>query len=131
MKSISNRHFLVVDDEAFIRTVVVRFLRESGAAAVVEAADGAAALTAIAGYDLPFAAIISDVNMKPMNGIELLRSIRSGEAGIKQTTPVVLLTIHAEAELVAEATALGASAFVLKPVHREDLIARVEQVLAA
>lgn len=59
----ANRHFLVVDDEAFIRTVVARFLKGSGAANVVEAADGGAAIAALADYDLAFDAVISDIQM--------------------------------------------------------------------
>jgi CheY-like chemotaxis protein len=125
----ANRHFLVVDDEAFIRTVVARFLKGSGAANVVEAADGGAAIAAMADYDLPFAAVISDINMAPVNGIELLRAIRTGRDGLKRNTPVLMLTVHSEPDLVAEAVALGADAFVLKPIHREDLIERVFHVL--
>lgn len=125
----ANRHFLVVDDEAFIRTVVARFLRGSGAANVVEAADGGAAIAAMAAYALKFDAVISDINMRPVNGIELLRTIRAGRNGLKENTPVLMLTVHAEAELVAEAMALDADAFVLKPIHREDLIERVLRVL--
>src|ERR1700761_1141627 len=102
MSSISNRHFLVVDDEPFIRTVVTRFLRDSGAAAVVEAADGEAAIAAIAGYDLPFSAIISDINMLPMNGIELLRAIRTGAAGCKRNMPVLMLTVNTETQPAAD-----------------------------
>jgi CheY-like chemotaxis protein len=129
MNTISNRHFLVVDDEPFIRAVVTRFLRDSGAASVVEAADGEAAIAAIAGYDLPFSAVVSDVNMLPMNGIALLRAIRTGEAGCKRNTPVLMLTVNAETKPAAEASALGADAFVLKPIHREAFIERLEWIL--
>ena len=124
----ANRHFLVVDDEAFIRTVVGRFLKASGAANVVEAADGGAALAALADYPRAFDAVISDIHMVPVDGIELLRAIRSGRDGLKPDTPVLMLTVDAEAELVAEAMALGADAFVLKPIRREDLIERVFRV---
>ena len=126
---LANRHFLVVDDEGFIRTLVARFLKRSGAAAVVEAADGGQAMAAIASYDMTFDAIISDINMRPVSGIELLRAIRTGAGGLKRNTPVLLLTVHAEAELVAEAMALDADAFVLKPVERKSLIDRVLRVL--
>jgi two-component system chemotaxis response regulator CheY len=124
-----NRHFLVVDDEPFIRTVVARFLKGSGAANVVEAADGGAAIAALADYPLAFDAVITDISMGPVNGIELLRAIRVGQDGLKRNTPVLMLTVHSEADLVAEALALGTDAFVLKPIHREDLIDRVSHVL--
>jgi CheY-like chemotaxis protein len=125
---LANRHFLVVDDEEFIRTLVARFLTRSGAAKVVEAADGAAAMAAMASYDMTFDAVISDINMRPVNGIDLLRAIRTGAGGLKRNTPVLLLTVHGEAELVAEAMALDVDAFVLKPVERKSLIDRLLRV---
>jgi CheY-like chemotaxis protein len=126
---LENRYFLVVDDEEFVRSLVVRFLNRSGAAGVVEAADGREAIAAIASYDMVFDAIVSDVRMRPMNGIELLRAIRTGAGGLKRNIPVVMLTAHAEAELVDQALALDADAFVVKPVKREALIERVLRVL--
>jgi CheY-like chemotaxis protein len=126
---LANRHFLVVDDEGFIRTLVARFLKRSGAASVVEAADGGQAMEAIAAYDMAFDAVISDINMRPLNGIDLLRAIRTGAGGLKRNTPLVLLTVHGEAEFVADAMALDADAFVLKPVERKSLIDRITRVL--
>jgi CheY-like chemotaxis protein len=126
---LANRHFLVVDDEEFVRVLVARFLKRSGAAGVVEAVDGSEAIAAIASYDMAFDAVISDVKMRPMNGIELLRAIRTGAFGLKRNLPVLMLTAHAEVELVAEALALDADAFVVKPVKREALIDRVLRVL--
>lgn len=126
---LANRHFLVVDNESFIRTLVTRFLKRSGAAAVVEASDGAQAMAAIGSYDMAFDAVISDINMRPVNGIDLLRAIRTGAGGLKRNTPVLLLTVHGEAALVAEAMALDADAFVLKPVDRKSLIDRILRVL--
>jgi CheY-like chemotaxis protein len=126
---LENRHFLVVDDEEFVRALVARFLKRSGAAGVVEAADGREAIAAIASYEMVFDAIISDVKMRPMNGIELLRAIRTGAEGLKRNTPIVMLTAHAEAELVEQALALDADAFVVKPVKREALLERVLRVL--
>jgi CheY-like chemotaxis protein len=126
---LANRHFLVVDDEEFVRSLVARFLKRSGAAGVVEAADGHEAIAAIGSYEMVFDAIISDVKMRPMNGIELLRAIRTGADGLKRNIPVVMLTAHAEAELVEQALALDADAFVVKPVKREALLERVLRVL--
>jgi CheY-like chemotaxis protein len=126
---LENRHFLVVDDEEFVRALVARFLKRSGAAGVVEAADGREAIAAIGSYEMVFDAIISDVKMRPMNGIELLRAIRTGAEGLKRNTPIVMLTAHAEAELVEQALALDADAFVVKPVKREALLERVLRVL--
>jgi CheY-like chemotaxis protein len=126
---LDNRHFLVVDDEPFIRTLVGRFLTRAGAAQVVEAADGREAIALIGSHDMVFDAVITDVRMQPIDGIELLRAIRTGAGGLKRNTPVLMLTAHAEADLVSEALALDADAFVLKPVDREALIERVLRAL--
>jgi len=125
----TNRHFLIVDDEEFVRTLVARFLKQSGAAGVVEAADGNEAIAAIHSYDMLFDVVISDIHMRPTNGLELLRAIRTGAGGLKRNTPVLMLTAYAEADFVAEALALDADAFVVKPVGRETLIDRVVRVL--
>ncbi len=126
---LANRHFLVVDDEEFIRTLIVRFLKQAGAAGVVEAGDGMQAIEAIGKSDMAFDAVITDIKMRQMNGLELLRAIRTGARGLKRNMPVLVLTAHAEAEHVAEALALDADAFVVKPVGREQLVDRVIRVL--
>jgi CheY-like chemotaxis protein len=126
---LANRHFLVVDDEGFVRTLVARYLKRSGAAGVVEAADGRQAIAAIANYDMLFDVVISDINMRPVNGLELLRAIRTGAGGLKRNMLVLMLTVHAEAALVAEALALDADGFIVKPVERGELIDRVLRVL--
>lgn len=124
-----NRHFLVVDDEQFIRTLVAGFLKQSGASAVLEAADGHHAIKTILKYDLAFDAIICDIKMKPMNGLEFLSAIRTGTEGVKRNIPVLMFTSHPELAQVDEAMRLDADAFLVKPIGREALIDRVVRVL--
>ena len=81
MDRLTNRYFLVVDDEDFVRTLVARFLKQSGAAGVIEVANGQQAISAINSYDMTFDAVVTDINMRPMNGLELLSAIRTGRAG--------------------------------------------------
>jgi DNA-binding NarL/FixJ family response regulator len=126
---LANRHFLVVDDEEFVRVLVTRFLNRSGAAGVVAVADGREAIDAILNYEMAFDAVITDINMRPMNGIDLLRAVRMGTEGLKRNMAVIVLTAHSEAALVAEALALDANAFVVKPVEREVLVERIMRVL--
>jgi two-component system chemotaxis response regulator CheY len=126
---LANRHFLVVDDEEFVRKLVARFLTQAGAASVVQAADGAEAIDAIRTYEMAFDAVVTDIKMQPLNGLELLRAIRTGSKGLKRNAHVLVLTAHAESELVATALALDADAFVVKPVGREALIERMARIL--
>jgi two-component system chemotaxis response regulator CheY len=124
-----NRFFLVVDDEEFVRRVVVRYLTQAGAAGVVEASDGSAAIAAIHASPMSFDAVVTDLNMRPMNGLALLKAIRVGENGLKRNMPVIMLTAHAEATYVAQALALDADSFVVKPVSKEDVLSRVARVV--
>jgi CheY-like chemotaxis protein len=126
---LDNRHFLIVDDEAFIRELVSRYLKRAGAEAVVEAADGREAIAAIGAHDMVFDAILTDVRMQPIDGLELLRAIRTGANGLKRNTPVIMLTSHSESHIVAEALALDADGFVVKPVEHSALIARVNRAI--
>jgi two-component system chemotaxis response regulator CheY len=124
-----NRHFLVVDDEQFIRTLVAGFLKQAGASEVVEASDGRQAIKKILSYDFAFDAIISDIMMRPMNGLELLSAIRMGAEGIKRNIPVLMLTQYPELEMVGEAMRLDANAFIVKPIGNDALAERVVRVI--
>jgi len=125
----ANRYFLVVDDEAFQRDMARRFLSQAGAEAVVEAADGQAAIDMILRYDMAFDAVVTDFKMAQMNGLALLKAIRTGAHGLKRNMPVIMLTAHSDSQLVAAALALDADGFVVKPVSREGLVQRVQRAL--
>lgn len=127
--SLENRYFLVVDDEAFVRNLVARFLRQSGAAGVVEAASGSEALEAIGSYEMTFSAVISDVDMPSTNGLELLKAIRTGANGLRRNAAFVLLSTHGDGNVVSRALELDADAFVLKPVGRDEITERVLRVV--
>src|ERR1700761_355305 len=102
---LTNRYFLVVDDEDFVRKLVARYLKAAGAAGVIEATNGEEAIGVIDAYDVAFDAVITDVEMAPVDGIELLRTIRTGTHGLKRNLPVLVLTAHADGENAAQALA--------------------------
>jgi CheY-like chemotaxis protein len=126
---LSNRYFLVVDDEEFQRSMVRRFLIRFGAEGVDEAADGLIAIERLQNCDMSYDAVITDFKMPNLNGIALLKAIRVGALGLKRNTPVIMLTTHSDANLVAMALALDADGFVIKPVSKEGLGQRVERAL--
>jgi two-component system, OmpR family, KDP operon response regulator KdpE len=112
---------LIVDDEPAIR----RFLRTSLAAqdfAVVEAADGAAALAALTREKPDL--VILDLGLPDIDGIELVRRIRA--AG---TVPIVILSVRDDERGKVEALDLGADDYITKPFGMEELIARVRTAL--
>ncbi|WP_445262984.1 response regulator [Pseudokineococcus sp. 1T1Z-3] len=118
---------LVVDDSRVMRQIVIRTLRQAGLGdlEVVEAADGAAGLEAVAEH-AP-AMVLSDWNMPGTSGIEFLEQLRaSGD-----TTPFGFVTSEASADVHARAAAAGAAFVVTKPFTPEMLGEQLESALAA
>ena len=129
---------LVVDDQPFIRQIVRDALLSVGVGEVVDASSGAEAIEKIrevatarsskggpAPAEMEIACIITDFNMKPLNRIHVLKSIRTGGSGAPRNTPVVILTRHSDDRLVAAGRALDANGYVVKPVSRDELLSRV------
>lgn len=100
---------LIVDDEPVLRRMVRLTLE--GEHEVAEAADGAAALAALAGEG-PFDVVLLDQKMPGMSGVDALVEIRR----LAPETRVVMLTAHASLDLATEALAKGASHFLSKPM---------------
>ncbi|MGH7213748.1 MAG: response regulator [Tepidisphaeraceae bacterium] len=108
-------HVMVVDDDPTTRSLLMRFLSSWGVSEVIQAADGARALSLL-NTACP-ALILTDRQMPNVDGIELVRTIRS--RGLK--TPVVMLSGHADAPDVAEALRAGVTRFLAKPVDLMSL----------
>jgi CheY-like chemotaxis protein len=119
------RRFLVVDDEVFSRDIVRRMVSGLNPAEVVVAGDGAAALDTLQRPEAPFDCVVTDFNMQPMNGLQLLKHIRVGTGRVKRELPVVMVTGHTDAALVGTALALDANGFIAKPVSRNTLVDRL------
>ncbi|MBK7907951.1 MAG: response regulator [Gemmatimonadetes bacterium] len=115
---------MTVDDAATIRKMVSWTLKGAGHE-VIEAADGAEALTAIRGRKVDM--VISDINMPNMDGIELTRQLR----GRPETAriPVILLTTESDAEKKAAGKAAGATGWMVKPFSQDALLAVVAKVI--
>ena len=103
--------FLVVDDFSTMRRIVRNLLKELGFTNVEEAEDGADALAKLRNSAIDF--VITDWNMPNMDGLELLKNIRS-DAGLA-ATPVLMVTAEAKKEKIIAAAQAGASGYVVKP----------------
>ncbi len=113
---------LVVDDEAALRRSVARALSNDGHV-TVEAEDGAAALAAIA--EAPFDAVLTDISMPHLNGIQLLRAIRESDLDV----PVVLLTGLPTVETAMTAIEYGALEYMTKPADLARLRATMRRAV--
>lgn len=127
LSKLEKRKILVVDDERFSRSIVVRALT---GAEVVQAPDGAEGLQALINEPDQFALAICDFNMPVMDGLRFLKAVRSGLEGIRHTLPVVMLTGNSDSGLVKAALMLDVDAFVVKPVAVTPLHSRIRHVLS-
>ena len=116
---------LVVDDYPTMRRIVRNLLDQIGFKEVEEAGNGAEALEKIkvSRYDM----VISDWNMEPMTGYELLRHVRADEA--LRTTPFIMVTAESKTENVVAAKQAGASQYIVKPFTAETLKAKIASVV--
>jgi two-component system chemotaxis response regulator CheY len=74
--------------------------------------------------------ILCDVDMEPMNGLDFVERLRrTAPPPPANPTPVILLTAHSDAEIVQRAIKLGVNAYIVKPVKRNQLEARIATVL--
>jgi diguanylate cyclase (GGDEF)-like protein len=117
---------LVVDDDGPSRQVA-RAALERGGFAVADAADGSAALAAVAGRRPDV--VLLDVVMPGMDGFTACRGIRAAPGG--QTIPVLMVTALDDHEAISRAFDAGATDFVTKPVHWGTVLQRVRYMIRA
>ncbi len=121
-----SKTILTVDDSASIRQMVSMTLAGAGYR-VLQAGNGSE------GYDAALSgapdAIITDLNMPVMNGIEFIRKFRQHPLG--RGIPIILLTTESDAELKREAKEAGATGWITKPFQQEQLLAVVRKVAGA
>jgi len=119
-----NRKMLTVDDSPSVRKLVKFTLKAKGYEAS-SAGDGLEALDLL--KQEVFDAIILDINMPRMNGLEFLRTIKADDqyAGM----PVIMLTTEGQDEDKDKAVALGATAYMVKPFKPTQLLTLLEKIL--
>jgi two-component system, chemotaxis family, chemotaxis protein CheY len=123
----SNLKILVVDDYNTMVRIVRKLLKQIGYEDVDEAANGEQALGMI--QKTQYGLIISDWNMEPMTGFELLQRVRAAEATAK--TPFILVTAESRPDNIVAAQKSGASEYIVKPFTAPVLKEKIEKALAA
>jgi len=116
---------LTVDDSASMRNLVKMTLLDAGFE-VAQANDGREALTAAqaGNYDL----VLADVNMPNMDGIQLIRELRA-DANYR-LTPILMLTTVTNPAQRAEGKAAGATGWIVKPFHPDQLVTAIRRALS-
>jgi len=117
---------LVVDDYNTMVRIIRNLLRQLGFQDVDAAPDGLAALTKL--RDRSYGLVISDWNMEPMTGYELLKQMR---ADPKLTgTPFIMVTAESKTENVIAAKQAGVNNYIVKPFNAETLKNKIDAVFA-
>ena len=119
----SNLHVLVIDDELALRQILAGVVAKAGYS-VGQAASAAEAAAKLARGDVDVA--LCDINLPDGNGIDLVRNSRA--SGIE--TEFIMVTGFASLETAVEALRAGASDYVIKPVHNEEILHRLGQIEA-
>ena len=118
---------LIVDDYDTMLRIVKNLLKQIGFNNVDEANDGTEALhkMRVKKYGL----VISDWNMEPMTGIDLLKLVRA-DADLR-ATPFIMVTAESKTDNVVEAKKAGVSNYIVKPFNSETLKGKIASVLGA
>lgn len=123
----NNMRVLIVDDYKTMLRIMRNLLKQLSFENVEEAIDGTAALEKLREFNGEFGLVISDWNMEPMTGIQLLRELR-GDDELKQI-PFVMVTAESKSENVIAAKEAGVSNYIVKPFNAETLKSKMENVL--
>lgn len=118
---------LVVDDDEVMRIFVVNTLRRLGVQSIETATDGASALRAITNFRPDV--VLTDIHMKPMNGLEFVQQLRQHATPSVQGMRVVFMSADASSGTLQEAMPLGTYGYIVKPPRLETLKAKLELAL--
>lgn len=121
-----NMNVLIVDDYTTMLRIIKNLLKQLGFNNVDEATDGSMALQKI--KEKQYGLVISDWNMEPMTGLELLKLVRSSNDNFKNI-PFIMVTAESKTENVVAAKQAGVSNYIVKPFNAETLKAKIASVL--
>ena len=116
---------LVVDDYNTMVRIIRNLLKQLGFENVDEASDGSAALTKLRAKS--YGLVISDWNMEPMTGYELLQQVRADER--LKATPFIMVTAESKTENVVAAKKAGVNNYIVKPFNAATLKTKMAAVL--
>lgn len=116
---------LIVDDYKTMLRIIRNLLKQIDFNNVEEATDGSEALSKLRSNN--FGLVISDWNMSPMTGLQLLQEVRA-DSRLK-SMPFIMVTAESKAENVVVAKQAGVSNYIVKPFNAETLREKIEKVL--
>jgi two-component system chemotaxis response regulator CheY len=115
---------LVVDDYNTMIRIIRNLLKQLGFEDIDDASDGSAALSKL--REKKYGLVISDWNMEPMTGYELLKEVRA-DPGLNKT-PFIMVTAESKTENVIAAKKAGVNNYIVKPFNAQTLKTKIEAV---
>ena len=115
---------LIVDDYKTMIRIIRNLLKQLGFSDVDDAADGAEALGKM--RTRKYGLVISDWNMEPMTGYELLKEVRSDD--VLKPTPFIMITAESKTENVIAAKKAGVNNYIVKPFNAQTLKSKIDAV---
>ncbi len=115
---------LIVDDFSTMRRIIKNLLRDLGFNNTQEADDGSSALPMLQNGDFDF--VVTDWNMPGMQGIDLLKAIRSDES--LKHLPVLMVTAEAKREQIIMAAQAGVNGYIVKPFTAGTLKEKLDKI---
>jgi two-component system, chemotaxis family, chemotaxis protein CheY len=127
MLTIEDVRILVIDDEDFVRKIIVQILSRLQIRKISQASDGAEGMrqTLIMKPQL----VLCDIHMEPVDGMKYLSTIRSIDQPAIAKTPIIFLTSDSGQEKVMRAKELNVSGYMVKPVSVNDVKKQITRVL--
>ena len=122
-----NMEVLIVDDYKTMLRIIRNLMKQLGFNNVDEATDGSAALQKL--RDKKYGLVISDWNMEPMTGLQLLQEVRAD--GELKAMPFVMITAESKTENVIAAKQAGVNNYIVKPFNAATLKSKLQSVLGA
>jgi len=115
---------LVVDDYKTMIRIIHNLLKQLGFVNIDEASDGTAALNMMREKD--YGLVISDWNMEPMTGYELLREVRADDR--LSRTPFIMVTAESKTDNVIAAKKAGVNNYIVKPFNAATLKSKIDAI---
>jgi CheY-like chemotaxis protein len=117
-----NKSFLVVDDSAMMRQLILMTLKKMGCTSVVDASNGRVALEKLSANRIDI--VLTDIDMPEMNGLEFIERARTQYSGL----PIVVVSAHGDEATRDKGLMLGANDYLTKPLSGSKLSEVLERL---
>jgi two-component system chemotaxis response regulator CheY len=118
---------LLADDQDTFLEIMLAMLRQLGFRNVDVVKDGITAITAMSRAADPYGLVISDWNMQPMSGLQLLQEVRADPA--LAPTPFIMVTGEGSKDRVIAALGAGVTGYIVKPISPDTLRKKLSNLL--